>query len=291
MSARTPGPKPDSRSPDPRHSAAAERDEILRLERMEALAWRSFHRAADDETVAGCGLRREELGSISASAASRVDVLAFNRVLGLGLKEPATEGDVDRVLEWYAAVGSRRFFVQLAPGAAPAELPAWLENRGLRSYNNWVKLARGVEETPEVTTDLRVERIGPEQGGEFATIAAQAFDWPDEVRPWIVRSVGRPGWHHYMAYDGSTPVATGSLYVEEGGGWLDFAATVAEHRGRGAQSALLARRIRDAADRGCSFLTVETAQDKPDRRAPSFHNTRRFGFRVAYLRANYIFAG
>ena len=58
--------------------------------------------------------------------------------------------------------------------------------------------------------------------------------------------------------------------------------------GRGAQSALIARRIRDAAAAGCDCLMVETAQEREDYPVPSYHNLLKFGFQVAYMRPNYI---
>ncbi len=52
---------------------------------------------------------------------------------------------------------------------------------------------------------------------------------------------------------------------------------------------MLARRIRDAAEAGCEMLVVETAEDRPDKPAPSYRNQLRFGFQVAYVRPNYIY--
>jgi hypothetical protein len=51
---------------------------------------------------------------------------------------------------------------------------------------------------------------------------------------------------------------------------------------------LLARRIADAKTLGVKRLVVETAEDTTDRRAPSFHNLRRLGFELAYVRPNYL---
>jgi GNAT superfamily N-acetyltransferase len=91
-----------------------------------------------------------------------------------------------------------------------------------------------------------------------------------------------------MAYDGGKAVSTGALFVSGEAAWLDFATTLPEYRGRGAQAALLARRIVDAAELGCRYLVVETAEDTPQRGAPSHRNMLRFGFQEAYARPNYI---
>jgi hypothetical protein len=178
--------------------------------------------------------------------------------------------------------------VQLSPGARPPELAGWLAARGLHADDTWVKLLRGVAPPPEPATDLRVERIGPAQAPAFAETFGAVFGLPDPLRVWIECSVGRHGWRHYLAFDGDQPVATGALFVYEQIGWLGVAATLRSHRRRGAQSAIIAQRIRDAAALGCRWLAAETSDNTPDQSHPSTHNLRRLGFEIAYLRPNYI---
>jgi GNAT superfamily N-acetyltransferase len=119
------------------------------------------------------------------------------------------------------------------------------------------------------------------------------FDLPDGFEPWVATLIGRKGWRHYMAFLGGDsgqgePVGTGSLYVKGEWASLGFAATLPQARGRGVQSALIVRRIREAAAVGCRWLSVETAEDKPGKPAPSFHNLTRLGFKLGYFRDNYL---
>jgi GNAT superfamily N-acetyltransferase len=151
-----------------------------------------------------------------------------------------------------------------------------------------VKLYRDTSPPPSVATDLTVRRIDKTDALAFGTIAARCFGWPEATGRWIGEVVGRPRWQHYMAYDGGEAVATGALFASGEAAWLDFAATLPAYRGRGAQAALLARRIVDAAELGCRHLVVETAEDTPQRGAPSHRNMLRFGFQEAYARPNYI---
>lgn len=234
------------------------------------------------------GVRLARFGSVVALMTRRLDVLALNRAVGVGLGTAADEAGLDALIAWYRDAGIPRFFVQLAPEARPPQLRAWLAARGLAHYNNWMKLWRDTDDTPKVVTDLRVERIGAGRAPQFATIVARGFAMPDAIRPWLVATVGRPGWRHYLAFDEEAPVAGGMLFVRGETGWLGFAATDPGHRGRGAQSALIARRIADARALGCRRLVVETGEDTPERRATSFHNLRRLGFELAYVRPNYL---
>ena len=91
-----------------------------------------------------------------------------------------------------------------------------------------------------------------------------------------------------MAYDGDFPVATAGMFIDGEYAWLDFASTLPGFRGKGAQTALISRRLQDGYDAGCRYFTVETAEQKPGRDSPSFRNIGRAGFALAYLRPNYI---
>ncbi|MDP8923063.1 MAG: hypothetical protein M3O34_09340 [Chloroflexota bacterium] len=71
---------------------------------------------------------------------------------------------------------------------------------------------------------------------------------------------------------------------------LSFGATLEAYRRRGAQGAIVARRIRDGADLGCRWLVTEAVEDTPDHPNPSYHNMLRTGFRLAYQRPNYVYS-
>jgi hypothetical protein len=63
--------------------------------------------------------------------------------------------------------------------------------------------------------------------------------------------------------------------------------SVAEsHRRRGGQQALLARRIVDAIDAGCTAIVSETGEPIADEPNPSLANLLRCGFKVVASRLN-----
>jgi hypothetical protein len=244
--------------------------------------------AAPADFAAGMGLRVERVGSAIALITAKMDIMLFNRVLGLGVMEPATEVMVDDIVTLYDRAGIQNFAVQVSPAVQPATLPAWLEARGLPHRDNWAKVYRGIEPPPPVPTDLRIELISPDQAGAFAAVACTAFGMPDTLQPWLAADVGRPGWRHYLAWDGEVPVATGALFVKDQVGWLGVGSTLPSHRRRGAQGAIMAQRIRDGAELGCRWLITETGEDLPGRPNPSYHNMMRTGFELAYQRSNYM---
>jgi hypothetical protein len=262
--------------------------EIARVcEFAEAWAVAGVAGAAQPDFVRQTGLRVEHIGSAVALVMERIDHILFNRVIGLGLIEPATEAMIDRIVDLYRPYGVR-FAVQLNPTAQPDALPAWLAARGIERRDSWLKFIRGVAPPPPAPTDLRIAAIGPEFAAAYAETISTVFEMPPLFRPWAQANIGRPGWRHYLASDGDQPVATAALFVREGIGWLGEAGTLSVARGRGAQSALLARRITDAAALGCRRLVVETGDDTPQEPNPSAHNVRRAGFQLAYRRPNYM---
>lgn len=234
------------------------------------------------------GLSVIRSGGAALLIASSLPIILFNRVIGLGLREPTTEAAVDEILMRYRVAGSSAFAVQLSPSAAPSDLPARLRARGLPLRDNWAKVYRAARPDVIVQTDLRVERIDRARAVAFAEISCTAFGMPAVMQPWLTAGVGQPGWAHYLAFDGETPVAGGALFVKGDVGWLGIASTLPAHRRRGAQGALMARRIHDAAELGCRWVVTETGEDTPEQPNPSYHNMLRSGFVLAYQRPNYI---
>jgi GNAT superfamily N-acetyltransferase len=102
--------------------------------------------------------------------------------------------------------------------------------------------------------------------------------WPD-----YVRSAGRPGFFHYMAFDAERPVAIAALGIFEGFGYLMAATTAESHRKRGAQQALIAKRVERAERMGCAIQVSETLYMLEH----SYRNLQRAGFAEAYEKEVY----
>ncbi|MDX1520117.1 MAG: GNAT family N-acetyltransferase [Anaerolineae bacterium] len=271
-------------------SSKLSHQEIARLVELgEAEAYAEMFLAAPAGVAADFGIRVERVGSAIALITKKMDIMLFNRVIGLGITEPATEAMVDEIVALYYRAGIQSFGVQLSPTARPTALPAWLKTRGLICRDNWAKVYRGVESPPLIPTNLRLECIDPEHAVAFARVACTAFGMPDTLRPLFAAFVGRPGWRHYLAWDDDLPVATGALYIRGQVGWLGVGSTLPSHRRRGAQGAIMAQRIQDALELGCRWLITETGEDTPSRPNSSYHNMVRTGFELAYQRPNYIF--
>jgi hypothetical protein len=70
--------------------------------------------------------------------------------------------------------------------------------------------------------------------------------------------------------------------------WCGLGATIESDRRRGAQAALLARRLHDAANDGCEWVSADTLAEMTDRPSQSYRNMTRAGFTTLYDRPNYL---
>ncbi len=234
------------------------------------------------------GFSVEESSDYVARSAPGMDVMLFNRVVGLGLNAPATKSRVHSLVQSYRDKGIKNFAIQPSPAAQPAELYDWLAEEGLSVRDYWTKASRGPDPDITIATDFRIEQIEASQAQVFGDTAATGFGMPQGLTPIIASPVGRPGWLHYIAWDNATPVAVAALLIRNGVGWLGIGATIPGYRQRGAQGGLIARRIRDGTRLGCKVFVAETWQDRPEKPNPSFHNMLRAGFVVAYERPNFM---
>lgn len=225
-------------------------------------------------------------GAIVLCVPEAPDSPMLNRVVGLGVERPATEGDVDEAL---AAIGAGiSFYVAVAPGARPGELPDWLRARGLEPGWGWMSFRRGVEAPPRVESSLRLLEVA--SGGEaaaFGNVVASSYGLAEAVAPRIARATDA-GWLCWLALDGDEPAGAAGLYAANGVAYFGLAGTLSEHRGKGAQSSLLAERIRRAAELGCDVLITETGERRDDRPSNSYRNILRAGFREDAVTANWL---
>jgi GNAT superfamily N-acetyltransferase len=237
------------------------------LESAEHAAYTDAFRASPDFCEVA------EIGGGTCLAVRRLPGRMFNRVFGL-----ESAGALDEIAAFY---GDTEWWVSDSRGLGPE-----LEQRGFVRDYGWMKFSRGVGPR-EAQSDLQVERVDPDRADDFAAVVVGGYGMPEWTAPFAANVVGRPGWSCYVAYDGTSPAGAGALFVEGAIGWLGFAATLPNYRGRGAQSAILAARIEDARKQRCRTVTTETGELEEGRPANSYRNIVRAGFREVGVRPNY----
>jgi hypothetical protein len=94
-------------------------DQVRQHERMELDYWRDWYDAAPNAIATRYGAAAETAEGALLLLLPRVDVLMFNRVVGLGLEKPVSEAQLDGIVARYRAAGSSRFFIPFSPAAEP----------------------------------------------------------------------------------------------------------------------------------------------------------------------------
>jgi ribosomal protein S18 acetylase RimI-like enzyme len=96
----------------------------------------------------------------------------------------------------------------------------------------------------------------------------------------VARWAALGAWRLYLARVDGEPAGAALLTLDEDIGYLANASTLPEYRGRGVQTALIARRIGDAAACGCDTVCSGAAFGSVSQR-----NLQRAGLHVAYTKA------
>jgi hypothetical protein len=254
------------------------------VEFYEAAAYLEMYRAGPASLNAAV----EESDDCVSFFVPSVDALVLNRSLGIGLRTKPSRDLIGSITERYKASGIKNYGFQVSPAAANSDLLDSLRSCDLHRRDNWVKVYRDNSPETSSSTDLRIERVTPEQSDIFGKVAQTGFGQPESLAPLMSSTVGAPGWIHYLAWDGDTPAGVSAIRIQDDIGWLGIGAVLPQFRRRGGQGALMSQRINDGRDLGCKWFITETGEDTPERPNPSFHNMIRTGFQVAYLRPSYM---
>jgi GNAT superfamily N-acetyltransferase len=203
----------------------------------------------------------------------------LNRVYLCGAEAGMQSDGVKRLIDFFSTKGVKRFFVWLSPGPDMDVTRRWLEENGLSRIRRtgYPTLCRNHRSPVQFRTDLEVREVSTDEIAKARDQLGETM-WPE-----FVRSAGTEGFFHYMAFDGVRPVAIATLCVFEDLGYLMASATAESDRKRGAQQALIAKRIERAEQIGCSMLVSETLYMLEH----SYRNLQRAGFEEVYEKEVY----
>ncbi|MFK3985098.1 GNAT family N-acetyltransferase [Micromonospora sp. NPDC050397] len=218
------------------------------------------------------------------------EVHYWSKALGFGFAEPVTRDLVDRVLAFYRERGTEVATIQIAPDRLPSDWDEIRAAEGLEPGAVIIQLACEIDAFQiDGTTDLRIGLVPSDDADQWADVFMQGFEWPrgGSLADLMVAAVGNPRFHTYGAWDGDRVVGAASLFVHGDVAVFCGAATLPGHRGRGAQSALMAVRARAAAEAGCRWMVAQTWRPGPGSVNHSLNNMLRAGLVPLYDRQNW----
>ncbi len=250
------------------------------------------------EGAAAAALRRPETPAFSLAIAGGQAAWAgagspFNKVAGWGFAGLPELAELEALELRYAALGEP-LRVELASLGEPA-LALLLTGRGyhLAGFEDVLGLALPAEPARRLPAGVEIRPGGTEDLAAWLDVVVSGFAHPDaqgvpsdeefprEVLSWAIGDLAAtPGFRRYLAFRGASLAAGASCRFAEGVAQLCGAATLPEHRRHGIQSALLARRLADAAAAGCDLAVVTTQPG-----SKSQQNVQRLGFSLLYTRA------
>jgi hypothetical protein len=214
----------------------------------------------------------------------------MNKIIGAGLDQPIDEPALAELERLYRE-RDEPVRVELCTLAHP-DAGRRLTERGYHLLGFENVLGRAVAQASGEADGVRVERIDAARLPEWTEVLVEGFACPDEtgvvvdrfaletIRQAVDDSTRAGGYCRYLARRDGQAAGAASMWLDGGVALLTGAATLARHRRRGVQSALLARRLADAAEAGADLLVMTTGGG-----TRSQHNAMRRGFSLLYARA------
>jgi GNAT superfamily N-acetyltransferase len=257
------------------------------LDRVERRFWREIWESVPAAVASEHGIELEEFGPVQASVVRDLPRVGMLNLL-LGAAESSAADHLAAAAEWAEAKGIAPY-VPLTPGLPGSDqAERWLQENGFEPAYGWMKFVRDPHPPRFPAPDgVEVVELTSPDEEPFGTIAAIGFGAPAWAADFFAHLPGRAGWRCYVAKIGGKAQACAAMLIDSGIAEFGIAATLEEARGRGGQTALLRRRICDAAEAGCHTLFVETGERVPGKPSASYRNILKAGFKEAYLRPNW----
>lgn len=227
------------------------------------------------------GIVIKSFGHATALVCGTIPAQVYNRVFGLTVED---REHIPAIIDFYTEHGASPVF-DLSPYSIP---PYWVEPNVFPALirhgfyqGAFHQLLYGIPTTdcPPAPPELEIRAVGPADADTFADVYDQVWGGSGAVRVLIQH----PRFRCYLAFVEGKPAALGILHVANGVGSMANGLTVPSLRGRGCQTALLHRRIADAARAGCDLLV---SQGMPG--VTSQNNQLRAGFQIAGSKAWWV---
>ena len=213
------------------------------------------------------------------------------QTFGLGLFDPVTANDLDRIEKFFQERAAPVFH-EVSPLADPAIFALLNERRYQPCEFTTIlfrPIERGVSYAELRNENIQVRLTIADEVDLWAETSARGWSEFPELADFMlmfgkVVAERADGLSFIAELDGS-PIATGAMSIYDDVALLAGASTIPEGRKQGAQLALLDSRLRYAAEHGCNIATMGALPGSASQR-----NAERQGFRIAYTRTKWQLA-
>lgn len=252
------------------------------LDTAEADALIDFFTPEDSSVIENCRISYSLFGKALAVRCDIYPGFVLNKVTCLGYDKRIDQNLIDEISSFFS--GRKGLYaLQISNDVADDRTVSLLIDNGYSHKSNWNRFYRNAEPLECRNSKLIVKEIGKEFAEVFSDIILNTFGLPAELNVLMYSYFGKKNWKHFIAFENEIPAAGASLFLNGETAWIGMAATLTEHRNKGAQGALLSARIDAARNAGCKFIAVETAEDNA-----SFRNMLRYGFILLNKKQNFV---
>jgi GNAT superfamily N-acetyltransferase len=256
-----------------------------RLERAEATAAAKFIEARS-RTTPQSGAEWIEVAGTYAMFDGKDSPLT--QTFGLGVFTEPTAQDLDQLEAFFCRRGAQVCH-EVSP-LAGVELAAALTVRGYHPIEFTSVMHRSIETSPaDANSSVVTRRVAAGEESLWSRLSAEGWSDNPELRKFLldlgIVIAAAEGFIAFLAELDGKPIATGSLRCDAGVALFAGASTIPTARNQGAQRALLAARMRYAAQEGCDLAMMCAAPGSSSQR-----NAERQGFRIAYTRIKWCLA-
>ena len=254
---------------------------------------RRLERAEGMANVRAVELRARVTPEVGASWIEVAGTLAMfdgpqsplTQTFGLGIVQTPTAADLAAIEAFFTERGVETHH-EVSPLADPATFSLLVERRYQPFEFTSVMYMPVAAQIPVAQAARRpalaVRRVRPEDADVYARTSADGwreFGFADFMYDLQRANAASQAIDLFLAELDGRPIATAALVIQDGVALLAGASTIPDARGRGAQNALLAERLRYGAERGCDVAMIGALPGSGSQR-----NAERNGFRMAYTR-------
>ena len=209
------------------------------------------------------------------------------QTFGLGISQPITEADLDRIEEFFQSRGAE-VFQEVCPLADPSVFTLFSE-RGYKpvEFSNvlYQPISADLRLQAARNQNIEVRVIEKDEVELWAETSSEGWSEFTEVADFLrdlAKVTARLKSPRFLAELEGKPIAAGALTIAGDVALLAGASTIPSARRQGAQLALLEERLRYAARQGCTVAMMATLPGSGSQR-----NAERHGFRIAYTRTKW----
>ncbi|WP_404430760.1 GNAT family N-acetyltransferase [Sutcliffiella horikoshii] len=230
------------------------------------------------------GVELQRFGNAVAFSVKNIPGPSFNTAKGISGENTDF---LDEIVDFYASRGIPARF-EVTPGNASTDLFRKLSTKGFFQSGFHTTLYRplstGEPSLNGADNAVQMEEISIENFDIFGELYTRGFGMPTTFKDYVTANnkvlAESDNWTFYLARVGGEPAGIGVLYVKNDVATLAASTTVPEFRNKGVQTALIQKRMQQAADEGCRYLVGQAAFGSVSQK-----NMERAGLRVAYTNA------